>query len=88
MLLTSLWLVSLENDLVACANHGNCPFLNILPSDIVAEKQYGLLIKSYCQGTLHEICRRKQYESEYQETPPADMSPNGYLLGRPVKMYG
>jgi len=49
-------------------------------------KQYRLLVESYCEGSLQPKCRRIQYETDFHKEAPAQLAPNGYLLGTHKKL--
>ncbi|MDG5470050.1 hypothetical protein P9J64_17175 [Deltaproteobacteria bacterium IMCC39524] len=46
-----------------------------------------LLIETYCEGDLHDVCRRKGYEEDMGSTPLADLGPNGYNVDSNQRMY-
>ena len=46
-----------------------------------------LLIETYCEGDLHDVCRRKIYEEETGTTPLADFGPNGYSFKGQKRIY-
>ena len=68
-----------------CKSSDNCTFYrtNRYKSN---SKQYRLLAESYCEGDLQSMCRRALYEAEYRKEPPAELAPNGYLVGTNKKL--
>lgn len=46
-----------------------------------------LLIETYCEGDLYEVCRRKAYEGDKGATPLADFAPNGFSLHSNQRVY-
>lgn len=50
------------------------------------DRQSRLLVESYCEGTLHTLCRRLQCSTDFCREAPEDLAPNGYLIGTHRKM--
>ena len=51
-----------------------------------SDRQSRLLVESYCEGTLHTLCRRLQCSIDYCREAPEDLAPNGYRVGTHKKM--
>jgi len=68
-----------------CKNSDNCTYYSTHRYKS-SSKQYQLLVKSYCEGSLHSRCRRLEYEAEFCVEPPEDLAPNGYLVGTHKKL--
>jgi len=51
-----------------------------------SDKQFRLLVDSYCEGTLHPRCRRLRYKAEFCKEAPDELAPNGYLAGTHKKL--
>ena len=78
-------LISFSGLTMNCKYSGSCAFYNA-HSHKSNSKQYRLLIEGYCEGDLHPICRRVQYEAEFGKKASEDLAPNGYLLGTHKKL--
>ena len=53
----------------------------------ISDREYNLLVTTYCEGTLQERCKRLKYWRETGEAAPADMSPLGYQTSTMKKIY-
>ena len=51
-----------------------------------SDRQSRLLVESYCEGTLHTLCRRLQCSIDFCREAPEDLAPNGYRVGTHKKM--
>ena len=69
-----------------CERHETCAFFNTYKNNI-STRQYELLLNTYCEGKLQAMCRRMKWRTEKNEEPPADLCPNGYLVGKSKKFY-
>ena len=61
-----------------CDHSKSCAYYRTHNTPPNTSKRHQLLIDTYCEGDLHEICRRKKYEEEMGDVPLAELSPNGY----------
>jgi hypothetical protein len=70
-----------------CDQYKSCAFYCTYNTPPNNSKRHQLLIDAYCEGDLHEVCRRKGYEEEMRSTPLADLGPNGYSVDSHQRIY-
>lgn len=70
---------------MTCKHSENCSYYRTYRFK-TSSRQHQFLAESYCEGNLHQNCRRMQYEVEYRKEPPEDLAPNGYLIGTHKKL--
>ena len=69
-----------------CERFETCEFYKISRNKI-SDCEYDLLISSYCEGALHEKCKRLKYWREHGEAAPVEMNPLGYHVLTLKKLY-
>jgi hypothetical protein len=70
-----------------CEHFKSCAFYQTHNKKQSESKLNQLLIETYCEGDLHEVCRRKGYEEEMGAAPLADLGPNGYSIEKQQRVY-
>ncbi len=70
-----------------CDQYKSCAFYRTHKKTPKNNKLHQLLIDTYCEGDLHEVCRRKGYEEEMGSAPLADLGPNGYSVDSHQRIY-
>jgi len=70
-----------------CSHKDNCAFYLTYNKGKDTDKKFQLLIDTYCNGSLKEICRRKAYKEETGFAHIADLSPNGHHVNNNKRLY-
>lgn len=70
-----------------CINKNNCAFYLTYNKGNDTEKKFLLLIDTYCNGDLKEVCRRKAYEEETGFVHIAELGPNGHHVNNNKRLY-
>ena len=45
----------------------------------ISARQHDFLVATYCEGELQQRCKRRKWQQEKGEDPPAHLLPNGYF---------
>ena len=61
---------------MGCEKMKRCPFFAKFKDNF--GKHYQVIIQSYCQGKLSDMCKRKKYESEEGGLAPGNLCPSGH----------
>jgi hypothetical protein len=70
-----------------CDCSKSCVFYSTYNKHQLDSKLHQLLVATYCEGDLQDVCRRKRYEEETGITPQADFGPNGYSIKGQNRIY-
>ena len=73
--------------MIVCDQYKSCAFYRSHNKNPYISKLHHLLVETYCEGDLHEVCRRKGYEEEKGTAPLADLGPNGYSVEKQQRVY-
>ena len=73
--------------MIVCDQCKSCAFYRTHNKTPYTSKLHHLLIETYCEGDLHEVCRRKGYEEEMGTAPLADLGPNGHSVENLQRIY-
>lgn len=65
---------------MGCEKMKQCPFFSEFNDGV--GKHYQAMIKSYCQGVLSDMCKRKQYEASGGSLAPLNLCPSGHYSKR------
>lgn len=63
--------------MVLCDRSAGCAFFAKGGSRL-SIRQYEFLVATYCEGALQQRCKRRKWQEEKKELPPANLLPNGY----------
>ena len=54
----------------------------------LSQRQYDLMVNSYCKGNLQSHCRRAKWRKRHEGAePPKELCPNGYSVVTHKKIY-
>ena len=66
---------------MSCERLETCPFFEKYEG-ILEQRDYQLIIESYCEGALINQCARLIYEKTQGEKPPVNMLPSGAVINK------